>query len=162
MHRAPPRPGVPPGAQPPRGALITVWVVVNLVNLLQAAGFATRVVDPNINRIFGAGIIALGVPAGLALLSFIRSNSGWPFSAGPVCFIVFVTTEFVVDYLLELEFRLPRRPEILVPYLILFFGSILLMGAPMFRINRRLWGVTVVTSLILVGAMGFAMVQGVG
>jgi hypothetical protein len=137
-------------------------VVVNLVNLLQAAGFATRVVDPNINRILGAGIIALGIPAGLALLSFIRSNSGWRFSAGPVCFIVFVTTSFVVDYLLEVEFRMPRRPEILVPYLMLFFGSIVLMGAPMLRIDRRLWGVTVVTSLILVGAMAYAMVEGVG
>ncbi len=145
----------------PRGALTTVWLVVNLVNLLQAAGFVGRVADPNLNRILGAAIITLGVPAGLALVSFIRSGSGWPFYAGPVCFMLFVAAEFGLDYLLNLEFRSPRRPDILIPYLLLFFGSILLMGAPMFRINRRLWAVTASTTVILLGAMGFAMVQGV-
>lgn len=139
-----------------------MWVIVNLVNLLQAAGFATRVFDPNINRILGVGIMALGVPAGLALVGFLRSNSGWRFYAGPICFMTFVLASFTVDYLLGLEFRSPRRIEILIPYLMLFFGSILLMGAPMLRISRRLWMVTVTTTLILLGAMGFAMAQGVG
>ena len=162
VHREPPRVGVSPRLQTPRRALLTVWVVVNLVNLLQATGFATRVFDPNINRVLGAGIIALGMPAGLALLSFIRSNSGWRLSAGPVCFVAFTITSFIVDYLLEIEFRTPRRPEILVPYLMLFFGSIVLMGTPMFRIDRRLWGVTVATTLILVGAMAYALIEGVG
>jgi len=144
-----------------RGALITVWVVVNLVNLLQAAGFASRVVDPNINHILGAAIIALGVPAGLALVSFIRSGSGWLFYAGPVCFIAFVAAEFTVDYVLDLEFRSPRRPEFLIPFLVLFFGSIVLMGAPMLRISPRRWAVTAATALVLLGAMGYAMVEGV-
>ena len=138
-----------------------MWFVVNLVNLLQAAGFASRVINPDINRFLGVGIIALGVPAGLALVSFIRSGSGWRFYAGPVCFLTFVTAGIAVDYLLDMEFRSPRRPEILIPYLILFFGSIALMGAPMLRINRRLWVVTATTTLVLLGAMGFAMVRGV-
>jgi hypothetical protein len=139
-----------------------VWIVVNLVNLLQAAGFASRVIDPEINRILGVAIIALGIPAGMALVGFVRSRSGWRFYAGPVCFMTFVVTELAVDYLWQLEFRSPRRPEILIPYLVLFFGSIVLMGAPMFRIDRRRWAVTATTSLILLGAMGFAMVKGVG
>jgi hypothetical protein len=138
-----------------------VWAVVNLVNLLQAAGFATRVVDPSINRVLGIGIIALGVPSVFALVSFVRSRSGWPFYAGPIAFVAFVATLLVVDYLLEVEFRSPRRPEILVPFLVLFFGSIVLMGAPMLRINRRLWAVTATTSLLLLGAMALAMAQGV-
>lgn len=141
--------------------MTTVWIVVNLVNLLQAAGFATRVVDPDINHILGAAIIALGVPAGMALVSFIRSGSGWLFYAGPICFMVFVAADFAVDYVVQLEFRSPRRPEILIPFLVLFFGSIILMGAPMLRINRRRWAVTATTALLLLGAMGFAMIEGV-
>ena len=54
------------------------------------------------------------------------------------------------------------RYDILVPYLVLFFGSILWMGLPMFRMNRRLWLVTVVTTVLLLGSMGFAMYMGVG
>ena len=135
--------------------------MVNLVNLLQAAGFASRVIDPDINRILGAGIITLGIPAGLALISFIRAGSGWRFYAGPVLFMTFIVAEVAVDYVLDLEFRSPRRTEILIPYLVLFFGSIVLMGAPMLRINQRLWVVTAATTLVLLGAMGYAMVRGV-
>ena len=49
-----------------------------------------------------------------------------------------------------------------MPYLGLFFGSILLMGLPMFRLDRRLRLVTVATSAALVGAMTAAMRAGVG
>jgi hypothetical protein len=139
-----------------------VWVVVNLVNLLQATGFASRVIDPEINRILGVAIIALAIPAGISLVSFVRSRSGWRFYAGPVCFMMFVVTDLAVDYLWPLEFRSPPKPEILIPFLVLFFGSIVLMGAPMFRIDRKRWAVTASTSLMLMGAMGFAMVNGVG
>ena len=68
----------------------------------------------------------------------------------------------VVEYIWRVEFRSPMRYDILVPYLVLFFGSILLMGLPMFHINRRLWLVTVVTTVLLLGSMGFAMYMGVG
>ena len=33
----------------------------------------------------------------------------------------------------------PARTSIRVPYLLLFFGAILPMGLPMFRMDRRLW-----------------------
>jgi len=54
------------------------------------------------------------------------------------------------------------RADILVPYLVLFFGSILLMGLPMFRMDRRLWLVTAATTVLLLVSMGMAMVHGVG
>jgi hypothetical protein len=64
------------------------------------------------------------------------------------------------DYWWPVEFRQPARPEILIPYLLLFFGSILLMGLSMYRVNRRLWLVTVATSVLMLASMGFAMSQG--
>jgi hypothetical protein len=60
------------------------------------------------------------------------------------------------------EFRSPVRAGILVPYLVLFFGAILLMGLPMFRLDRRLWLVTVVNTVLLLASMGVAMRRGVG
>ncbi len=68
----------------------------------------------------------------------------------------------VVDYVSPVEFRSPPRYGILVPYLALFFGAILLMGLPMFRLNRGLWLVTVATTTLLLGSMGVAMYKGVG
>ena len=40
--------------------------------------------------------------------------------------------------------------------------AILLMGLPMFRMDRQLWLVTVMTTILLLGAMGIAMRKGVG
>lgn len=58
--------------------------------------------------------------------------------------------------------RDPRRHGILVPYLVLFLGAILLMGLPMFRVNRELWLVTVATTVFLLGSMGIPLRRRVG
>ena len=132
----------------PRRAILTVWVVVNLVNLLQAVGFVSRVQGNEIQR-----------AAGIAIA---RRGTDRRFLIGPAVFDAFVVMQLVVEYWLEVEFRSPAVPAVLVPYVSLFFGSIILMGAPMFRINRRLWLVTVATSAALLSAMLFAMGRGVG
>jgi hypothetical protein len=44
----------------------------------------------------------------------------------------------------------------------LFFTGIVLMGSPMFRIDRRRWLVTVATTMLLIAAMLYAMAMGVG
>ena len=148
----------------PWWAALTVWGVVNAVNLLQAAGFFSRVVTGNreINHLLGYGIIALGIPAALTIVAFVRARAGWRQWIGPAVFLAFLGFEIAVEDIWQVEFRSPVRNDILVPYLVLFFGSILLMGLPMFRMNRRLWLVTVVTTILLLVRMGIAMNAGVG
>ncbi len=145
----------------PWRATLTVWGVVNAVNMLQAAGFLSRVVTGNqeINHLLGYGIVALGVPAILTIVAFVRVRADWRQWIGPAVFLAFM---IFVEYIWRVEFRSPMRYDILAPYLVLFFGSILLMGLPMFHMNRRLWLVTVVTTILLLGSMGFAMYMGVG
>jgi hypothetical protein len=148
----------------PWWAALTVWGVVNAINMLQAVGFLSRVYTGSreINHLLGLVIIALAVPAAVALVAFVRARAGWRQWIGPAVYLAFVALEVVVDYVWLVEFRSPMRYGILVPYLLLFFGAILLMGLPMFRLNRRLWLVTVATTLLLLGSMGVAMYAGVG
>jgi hypothetical protein len=148
----------------PGWAMLTVWGVVNAVNLLQAAGFLSRVLTGSrvINHYLGMVIIALAVPATGALVALRHVGAGWRQWIGPAVFLAFVAFEVVVDYAWPVEFRSPPRSSILVPYLLLFFGAILLMGVPMFHLNRRLWLITAVTTTLLLGSMGLAMVKGVG
>ena len=145
-------------------AALTTWGVVNAVNVLQAAGFLSRVQTGGmaINHLLGYAMIALAVPATLALVAFGRAGSGWLACSGPAVYLAFVGLMVVVDYARPIEFRSPMRGEILVPYLLLFFGSILLMGLPMFRVDRRLWLVTVATTVLLLLAMGATMRKDVG
>ncbi len=154
---------VQPSAEP-RWAIVTVWAVVNAVNIVQGVGFLSRVRTGTtaINHYLGFLIIFLALPASLALVAFVRARASWFHWIGPAVFLVFVALLVYVDYLSPVEFRSPVRAEILVPFLVLFFGAILLMGVPMFRIDRRLWLVTVATTAFLLGSMVSAMQKGVG
>jgi len=143
-------------------AAITVWFVVNGVNVLQAVGFATRPIAPGINPVLGLVIAALAVPATWALVVFVRHRAGWRHLAGPIVFDAFVLLMLAVEQVASIEWRDPVVPAILIPYLALFFGSIFLMGVPMLRIDRRRWLVTVATTALLLASMLFAMVMGVG
>ena len=147
----------------PWWAACTVWGVVNAVNVLQSAGFLSRIPTGSmaVNQLLGYVIIALAVPATVALVAFIREGAALLYWVGPILFLTFVAFMVVVDYAWPVEFRSPMRYEILVPYLGLFFGAILFMGLPMFRLNRQLWLVTVATTVLLLGSMGVAMRKGV-
>ena len=148
----------------PWWAALTIWGVVNAVNVLQAAGFLSRVPSGSsaVNHVLGRIIMALTVPAMAAMIAFIRTGAGWRHWIGPAVFLAFVALMIVVNYAWPIEFRSPRLYSVLVPYLVLFFGAIFLMGIPMFRLNRPLWLVTVATTVLLLGSMGFAMSKGVG
>ena len=148
----------------PWWAALTVWGVVNAVYVLQAAGFLSRVCtgDRAINHLLGYVIVALGVPAAVALVALVRARAGWRQWVGPAVYLAFVVFTMAVEYVWPVEFRSPVCYGILVPYLVLFFGAILLMGLPMFHMDRKLWLVTVATTVLLLGSMGLAMHKGVG
>ncbi len=148
----------------PWWAALVVWGVVNAVNLLQTAGFLSRIYTGRmtINHVLGGVIIALAVPSAVALVALVQADAGWRQWVGPAVFLAFVALMLAVEYLWPVEFRSPARYSILVPYLLLFFGAILLMGLPMFRMDRGLWLVTVVTTVLLLGSMVIAMRAGVG
>lgn len=148
----------------PWWAVLTVWGVVNAVNLIQAASFFSRVITGNrtINGILGRVIMALAIPTMAALFAFTRAGAGWLHRVGAIVFLAFVAFMITVDYAWPVEFRSPRRASILTPYLVLFFGAIFLMGIPMFIMSRGLWLVTVATTALLLGSMGLAMSKGVG
>ena len=148
----------------PWWAALSVWAVVNAVNALQSLGFLSRLRTGSmaLNHSLGYVIAALALPSIVAFIAFVRKGTGWLHWVGPAVFLVFIALMIAVDYAWPVEFRDPRRYGILVPYLTLFFGSILLMGAPMFYLNRQLWLVTVATSALLLGTMTVALRKGVG
>lgn len=150
--------------QGPWWAALTVWAVVNAVTVLQSIGFASRVLTGTmtLNHRRGYVMFALGVPAAIAIVGFLRARAGLLSWLGPAVYIAFLALMLVVEHLAPVEFRSPPVYGVLVPYLVLFFGSILLMGLPMYRIDRSYWLVTVATSALLIGSMLWAMREGVG
>ena len=152
------------GGQGPWWAALTVWAVVNAVNVLQSVGFLSRVRTGTmtVNHQLGYAMFALAVPAVIAIVGFARARASLLNWLGPAVYIGFLALMLVVDYVAPVEFRSPRLYGVLVPYLVLFFGGILLMGLPMYELKRSYWLVTVVTSAVLIGSMVWAMRKGVG
>jgi hypothetical protein len=76
-----------------------VWGVVNAVNVLQSAGFFSRVITGNraINHLLGYGIVALAIPATLAMVALVRARAGWQYWIGSAAFLAFVVLMIVVD-----------------------------------------------------------------
>jgi phosphatidylserine synthase len=148
----------------PWWAALTVWGVVNAVCVLQGVGFLSRIPSGStaVNHVLGYAIVALALPAAVALMAFVRAGEGWRWWSGPAVYLAFVALMIAVEYVRPVEFRSPARPDVLVPYLLLFFGSIVLMGAPMYRAGRGLWLVTVASSVFLLVSMSLAMGKGVG
>ena len=91
----------------PWWAVITTWGVVNLVNLLQSAGYLSRILTGRmeINRILGYAIMVLAIPAGIALAGFIRAQAHWRQWIGLAVFIAFLLLMISVEYLWQIEFR---------------------------------------------------------
>lgn len=154
----------PQAGQEPWWAALMMWGVVNAVNVLQTVGFLSRIRSGTmtLNHRLGYVMIALAAPALVALVAFVESRAGVVLSLGPVVYVLFVALMLAVDYVAPLEFRSPPRYGILVPYLVLFFAAILLMGLPMFTLNRSYWLVTVATSVLLLMSMVVALRKGVG
>ena len=155
---------LPDAGQCPWWAALTVWGVVNTVNVLQAVGFLSRIRSGTmaLNHRLGYVMVALAAPTLIALIACVRSHAGVVTSLGPVLYLSFVALMLAVDYIAPREFRSPPRYGILVPYLVLFFGAILLMGLPMFEEDRSYWWVTVTTSVLLLASMVAAMRRGAG
>ena len=138
--------------------------VLRKPSVLQGAGFLSRVCSGGraTNHLLGYVIVALALPVAVALVAFVRAGAGWRQWIGPAVYLTFVVFMVAVEYVWPVEFRSPARYGILVSYLLLFFGAILLMGLPMFHMDGKLWLVTVATTVLLPGSMGYAMREGVG
>lgn len=138
-----------------------VFLVVNVTAVAQTIGFLSRPSGPAVQSAMGVVIMLMAVPAAAALL-LDRSTANVVRYAGIVMFVAFALMELVVDYILDVEFRDPRDAAVLIPYLVLFYGSILLMGLSLFRVSLVLWGVTAVTCAALLAATVWAQVRGFG
>lgn len=139
-----------------------VWCTVNVVCVAQTIGFFSRTSGPKVQFAMGIVIMAMAVPACIALVRDLDAGRPLWQWIGPAVFIVFAVMELLVDHVTRIEFRNPPRATILVPYLILFFGGILLMGIRMYPVSKPLWGVTAVSATLLIWSMIWAHGKGVG
>ena len=139
-------------------------LVVNAVNVLQSAGFLARISTGSMamNRLTGLRDDRPRGAGGARPLGFRACSAQVGSSGSAVVHIAFIVLMIVVDYVSPLSSGRLHATVFLPPTSCCSSVSILLMGIPMFRLNRGLWMVTVANTVLLLSSMLVAMRKGVG
>ncbi len=111
-----------------------------LMMALLAGDFAARNWQPEIELRWGWIVYAMGIP-GLALaILFLRANDVPAiFPAGALVFTAWALFGFIVDRVLEIEWRAPILPAVFYPYVVLYVVWQILFWIPMWSIGRLYW-----------------------
>ena len=107
------------------------------MSITQVVGFATRASHGMVvNQALGVLIALLVIPPTVVLIGYALVQEV-PGGFGLAVFDALVALKLFVDNWWPVESRQPARPVILIPYLLIFFCSILLMGrCPMILATR--------------------------
>ena len=121
---------------------LIVVAVTNLFNIIMVAVFYFRTRGINHPKMVGYIWACLVILLLAAAIFNLRSKLTWWSIALPLCFSVFLILELILDYYLQFNFR---STSLLIPYLILYYVSILGMIGYSFLIKRKLGIITLIT-----------------
>ena len=135
---------------------LVVIGAANLFNLIMVGVFYLRTRDVYHSLVTGyiwAGLIIL---LAVGAIINLQAKRGLWFSALPLLFVGFLIVELVLDYILQLDFR---STGLLIPYLILYYLSILGMIGYAFLAEKKLGAVTLATYFLSQIAAIYSYIQ---
>jgi hypothetical protein len=141
---------------------LILFFVINSANVTISIIFISRVKKPGLEHGIGIVYIALGIPTVIIIIFNIIFQREWWFWIFPSLFLIFIIFELIVDYIIRIEFRNPRNIRILVPYLIMYYVSIILMWGLTWTLGVLYGAITGITYFIQLGCAIYAGKHGVG
>ena len=105
---------------------LSEFIIINIFNLAVFTLFLSRVKKPEISKKIGTFSLILGIPIlVIAIFNLVLLREWW-YWVFPLLLVGFILFTLIVDYIKKIEFRSPRKKSILIPFLILFYVSIIL------------------------------------
>lgn len=141
---------------------LILFIIINSANIIISTIFITRVKKPGLEHGLGILYVALGIPTLIITFLNILIQREWWFWVFPSLFLIFIVFELIVDYVKKMEFRNPRNIQILVPYLILYYISIILMWGLTWTLGIIYGTITGITYFLQLGCAAYAGKHGVG
>lgn len=111
---------------------------------------------------FGILYNTLGVPTLTIVIFNIYFNREWWLWIFPSLFITFIVFDLIVDYIKKTEFRNPRNYRIIIPFLTLYYISIILMWGLTWTLGLLYGAITGITYFLQLGCSIYAGRHGVG
>jgi len=141
---------------------LVLFFVINSANIIISTIFITRVKKPEIEKILGILYNALGIPTVVIIILNLYFQREWWFWLIPLLFLCLILFDLVVDYVKKIEFRNPKNPRILVPFLTLYYCSIILMWGLTWILGAIYGAITGITYFLQLTCSIYAGKHGVG
>ncbi|MFC1938891.1 hypothetical protein ACFLWM_01900, partial [Chloroflexota bacterium] len=124
---------------------LLLFAVVNTTNILTFFLFVSRVKWPSAGHKLAIATVFMAIPAAIVVVLNATAGREWLYWIMPLIFIAWAILTLIVDIIRNIEFRQPRKLNILVPFLLLFYIGMGGMGILTWRISFTLWTITAVT-----------------
>ena len=133
---------------------LAVVIIANWLNLVLSLIFLNRVFgrakwEPGL----GYGTIVMAVPLAAVAIANLVNQRGWAFGLLPLVMVVYLALEFVLDYVLKVNFRQTRW---LGPYLLVFYLALFMLIGYAFMVGRLYGMLTLVTYFIQLFATAYS------
>lgn len=141
---------------------LTLFFIINSANIIISTIFISRVKKPGFEHILGIFYVVLGIPTLIIVIFNIYFLREWWFWVFPLLYVIFIVYELIVDYVKKIEFRNPRNKKILIPYLLLYYISIILMWGLTWTLGILFGTITGISYFLQLGCSIYASKHGVG
>jgi hypothetical protein len=120
--------------------LLQLFVIMAFViQLMLVAHFALRRWAFSIAMRFGVIVYGLGIPAAIVSIVLWFSGQPWYLWIAGLFYLAWAAFGYSVEYLLRINWRTPIHWPIFIPYVLLYFASMMFYWWPLATISRILW-----------------------
>lgn len=136
---------------------LTTVIIANLINLILSLIFLNRAHGrPEWEHALGYGTIVMMIPLTIIAILNLAHKRAWAFWALPLVMVAYLALEFLLDYVLKLNFR---QTALLGPYLLAFYlGQFALIGYS-FLVGKSQGLTTLITYFICLGATAYSYMR---
>jgi hypothetical protein len=117
--------------------VFVIWAFVMQICLIVL--FAIRKSNIELVVQYGWIFYLLCIPAIIVSIIMLRAGKDWSFWVGGFIFLVWAIFGYVVEYRFGIKWRNPVVWAILVPYVLLYLGTIMFYWFPLGILSRPLW-----------------------
>jgi hypothetical protein len=129
---------------------LVVVVIANLLNLILSLIFLNRVFGrAQWEQLLGYGTVVMAIPLVVIAVVNLAGGRGWAFWVLPLVMVIYLVIEFLLDYVLKLNFRLSA---LLGPYLLTYYLALFAMIGYAFVAGKSYGFITLVTYFINLAA----------
>jgi hypothetical protein len=139
-----------------------LFASVLIINLSSAVMLWARARHSSWEGPAGLAVIGAALPVAVVGLLNALDSRGTAYWAIPLAFVVWALSAYLLDYRLKVQFREPRRPLILGPYLALFYVSVIGLWGLTWPLGVWVWLPSAASYVLHIAAMIDAQARGHG